>query len=99
MMNNYFQSLAAPNQSDPVANGPGGNPIVPTPATPNEWPKMLLAMAVVSGGLWALSTFSEQYATYLAIFIVLGMVTYYETHGNKSFSQGIKDVVSVIPGW
>ena len=84
--------------NSPPPNGPGGNPIVSQPAHPNDWPKMLLAMATVSVGLWALSTFNEQYATYLAILIVLGMMTYYETHGNKRFSSGLKELQSAM-GW
>jgi len=61
---------------------------------------MLLAIAVVSGGIWMVGELgNESAAKWLAFFIILGMVTYYETHGNKKFSQGIKDLVSVIPGW
>lgn len=99
MINNDYFTMGPIVPTSPQPAGPGGNRIVPTPATPNDWPKMLLAIAVVAGGLWFLSTWSEQYATYAAILIVLGMVTYYETHGNQKFSQGIKDLTSVIPGW
>ena len=92
-----FATPVVPTSPNP--SGPGGNTIVPTPATPSDWPKMILAIAVISGGLWFLSTFNEQYATYAAIVVVLAMVTYYETHGNKRFSTGLKDLASVIPGW
>ena len=104
MSMNYFGSnqigvFAAPTvQTSPTPSGPGGNAIVPVPATPNDWPKMLLAMGILAGGLWTLSQVGvdEQYTTWLAVFIVLGIVTYYETHGNKKFSQGIQDLLGAI---
>lgn len=82
--------------SDPP-NGPGGNRIVPNPATPNDWPKMLLAIGIIAGGLWALSTvWDERGTTWLAVIIILGMLTYYETHDNKRFSQGIQAILGAI---
>jgi len=95
---NQMGMFAAPiTQTSLPPNGPGGNAIVPTPATANEWPKMLLAIGIIAGGLWALSTmWDEKGATWLAVFIILGMLTYYETHDNKRFSQGITAVLGAI---
>jgi hypothetical protein len=42
---------------------------------------------------------SEDAAKWTALLIIGGIITYYETHGNKRFSSGIKDLASVIPGW
>jgi len=96
MINNSQVTFGPIVPSSPSPSGPGGNPIVPTPATPNEWPKMVIAIIIVSGGIWFLSTFNEQYATYLAIFTVLGMATYYELHNNHQFSNGIQDLAKLI---
>jgi hypothetical protein len=86
--------------TSPMPNGPGGNTIVPTPATANEWPKMLIAIAVGASGIWLISTmFSEDAAKWTALITLGGIVTYYETHGNQQFSQGLKDFTGAIPGW
>jgi hypothetical protein len=83
--------------TSPNPGGPGGNPIVPTPATPNEWPKMIIAIAVGASGIWFIdSMFSENAAKWTAVIVLLGIVTYYETHGNKHFSQGITDLAGIL---
>jgi hypothetical protein len=90
-------NLGAPIVTSPPASGPGGNPIVPNPATPNEWPKMLLAIGIMAGGVWAVSTFgSEEAGNWTAILVILAMVTYYETHGNKRFSSGLTSLLRSI---
>lgn len=104
MSMNYFGSNQIGVFADPIVatsnmpSGPGGNPIVPVPAVPNEWPKMLLAIGIISGGLYFLSAVGvdSKGTTWLAVFIVLGMITYYETHGNKRFSTGLQDLLGVI---
>ncbi|HEY7419292.1 MAG TPA: hypothetical protein VH593_29180 [Ktedonobacteraceae bacterium] len=96
MINNSNLTFGPIVPTSPPANGPGGNPIVPTPATPSQWPKMLIAIVIVSGGIWFLSTFNEQYATWLAIITVGGMATYYELHNNHQFSNGISDLAKLI---
>jgi len=100
MINNSQLTFGPIVPSSPSPSGPGGNPIVPTPATPNQWPKMLIAVAVGASGIWLVSTmFSEDAAKWLALIVLGGIVTYYETHGNKQFSQGLKDLTGAIPGW
>lgn len=94
MLNNT--SFNSPVATDSPEGGPGGNRIVPTPATPNEWPKMLIAIAIVSGGIWVISTFNEEASLWIAGVLLLAMVTYYETHGNKQFSTGIQNLLGSI---
>lgn len=90
-------NIASTVPSNPQPNGPGGNTIVPTPATPNEWWKMLLATAIGAGGIWIVSTLgSEDSAKWLAFFVVLAIITYYETHGNKQFSNGVQELLGSI---
>jgi hypothetical protein len=61
---------------------------------------MLIAVAVGASGIWMVSEFgSEDAAKWLALIVVFGIITYYETHGNKQFSQGLKDLTGAIPGW
>lgn len=94
-MINKFDLVTVP--SSPPPNGPGGNPIVPTPATPNEWPKMLLAIGILSGGIWFVSLMADDdTAKWVAVLVILAMITYYETHGNKSFSTGIANLLGSI---
>jgi len=88
-------NLGAPTTTSPPASGPGGNPIVPTPATPNEWWKMLMAIGIVAGGIWVFSNFNEDGAIWLAIIILGAIITYYETNGNNQFSSGITDLAKL----
>lgn len=88
-------TTTVPSSTSP--NGPGGNTIVPTPATPNEWWKMLIALGIGAGGIWMISLFgSEDAAKWTALLVLLGIITYYETHGNKQFSGGLNDLLGNI---
>lgn len=82
----------APGTNSPVPMGPGGaNPPTTTSASPNEWWKMLAAMGIGAGFIWAISAmFSEDAAKWTAVLTLLAIVTYYETHGNKRFSDAIQ---------
>jgi hypothetical protein len=61
---------------------------------------MLIAIAVGASGIWLISTmFSEDAAKWTALITVGAIITYYETHDNKQFSQGLKDLTGGIPGW
>jgi hypothetical protein len=95
---NQLMNFAAPKvATSPPENGPGGNRIVPTPATPNEWWKMLLAIGIGAGGVWMVSVMADDDAAkWTAVIILLAMVTYYETHGNNQFSSGITDLLGSI---
>jgi len=95
---NQLGIFAAPTVvTSPQPNGPGGNTIVPTPASPGEWPKMLLAIGVLAGGIWMVdSLFGEDAAKWTSVIVLGAMVTYYETHGNKHFSQGLSDLTGVL---
>lgn len=97
MINNQDFLTSPVTANSPSPSGPGGNPIVPVPATPNEWPKMLLATAIGAGGIWIISVmFSEDAAKWSAVLVLLAIITYYETHGNKKFSQGIQATLGQI---
>ena len=90
-----FAAPVTPNS--PLPSGPGGNPIVPTPASPSEWPKMLIAIAVGASGIWFVSSMAgDNAAKWLALIVLGAIVTYYETHGNQKFSQGLKDLTSTL---
>lgn len=89
--------LQAPVPSSPAPNGPGGNNIVPTPASPNPWWKMLIAIGIGASGIWVISTLgSEEAAKWTAFFVVLAIITYYETHGNKQFSSMLNDTLGSL---
>lgn len=89
--------MATPVPSSPQPSGPGGNTIVPTPATPNEWWKMLIAIGIGAGGIWAISVMvDDDAAKWTAAIVLLAIVTYYETHGNKQFSTGLTDLLGGI---
>lgn len=96
MINNTaFTTEAVP--SSPQPSGPGGNRIVPTPATPNEWWKMLIAIGIGAGGIWMVSTLGdEDSAKWLAFFVLLAIITYYETHNNKQFSTELTSILGSI---
>jgi len=97
MINNDYMTFGPIVPNSPLPSGPGGNPIVPTPATPNQWPKMIIAIAVGASLIWLISEFgSEEAAKWSAGLILLAIITYYETHGNKKFSEGIKDLSGVL---
>ena len=88
---NFAQPVVA---TSPQPNGPGGNPIVPTPATPSVWWKMFLAMGIGAGGIWLIAQMgSEEAAKWTALLAVLGIATYYETHNNHQLSSGIQDLL------
>lgn len=89
-------NLGAPTVTSPQPAGPGGNTIVPVPATANEWPKMLIAIAILAGGVWVVSNFNDEASMWVAGLVLLAMVTYYETHGNKRFSEGVKNLLGAI---
>lgn len=96
---NQFSStnIAPTVMSESAPNGPGGNQIVPTPATPNEWWKMLIAIGIGAGGIWVISVMgSEDAAKWTTVLVLLAIVTYYETHGNKQFSDGLTALLGSI---
>jgi hypothetical protein len=95
---NQLTNFAQPSvATDPSANGPGGNRIVPTPATPNEWWKMLIAIGIGAGGIWMVSMFgSEDAAKWTALLVLLGIITYYETHNNNQFSSELNALLGSI---
>jgi hypothetical protein len=93
--NNIFATPIVP--TSPAPNGPGGNTIVPNPSTPSDWWKMLLAMGIGAGGIWAISVMgSEDAAKWTAVLVLIAIVTYYETHGNQKFSSGIQTLLGSI---
>jgi len=60
---------------------------------------MLLAIGVISSGLWFISTmFDEQAAKWTAVLALGGIVTYYELHNNHQFSSSLQAVASSV-GW
>jgi uncharacterized membrane protein YgcG len=88
--------MGAPTVTSPAPSGPGGNPIVANPATPNEWPMMLIGIVILTSAVWLSSLFSEEASLWVAVLLLLAMVTYYETHGNKRFSTGLQNLLSVL---
>ena len=95
--NQPLGSIAAPNPSSPSPSGPGGNAIVPTPASPNQWWKMLIAIGIGASGIWMIQQFgSEDAARWTAFLVLLGIITYYETHNNHQFSSMLKDTLGNI---
>lgn len=83
--------------TSPQPNGPGGNAIIPTPATPTVWWKMFIAMGIGAGGIWLISELGdEEAAKWTAVLVVLGIATYYETHNNHQLSSGIQDLLGSI---
>lgn len=81
----------------PVPNAPGGNTIVPTPATPNEWWKMLIALGIGASGIWMVQQFgSENAARWLALIVLGAIITYYETHNNHQFSSMLQSTLGQI---
>jgi len=61
---------------------------------------MLIAIAVGASGIWITAEFAgDNAAKWLALIVLGAIITYYETHGNKKFSQGLKDLTGAIPGW
>lgn len=95
--NNPMGPLSSPVPSSPTPSGPGGNTIVPTPATPNEWWKMLLAIGIGAGGIWAISVmWDDDAAKWTAVLVLLAIVTYYETHNNNQFSSMLQSTLGMI---
>lgn len=93
MINNF--ATVTPNSSP--GNGPGGNAIVPTPASPSDWPKMLLAIGALAGFVWITSAFGgEDASKWIAAILLLAIITWYETHGNNQFSNGLKALTGSI---
>lgn len=87
----------APGTNTTVPSGPGGTNPPSTTASPNEWWKMLTAMGIGAGFIWAISTmFSEDAAKWTAVLTLLAIVTYYETHGNHQFSDAIQSTFGAI---
>ena len=80
----------------PAPNAPGGNTVNP-PAQPSNWPKMIIAIAIGSTMLWFASTmWDEQGAKWLAVITLGAIVTWYETHGNQTFSSGLSDLAKMV---
>lgn len=86
-----------PGTNSNVPSGPGGSSPPTSTAHPNEWWKMLAAMGIGAGFIWAISTmFSEDAAKWTAVLTLLAIVTYYETHGNHQFSNAIQSTFGAI---
>lgn len=92
-----INNLASVTPNATPANGPGGNSIVPTPASPSDWPKMLLAIGALAGFVWFANALGgEDASKWIAIILLLAIVTWYETHGNQQFSNGLKALTGNI---